>query len=123
MPTPGKLGMLCALGLLAWPRTAEACGGTFCDGGNPSMAVEQTGETILFVFDGRYVEAHVQIEYDGGDASQFAWIVPLPRVPEVSVGSWRLIESSLDTTVPVYGYSTTTTCTPLPGLNFSLSGV
>jgi MYXO-CTERM domain-containing protein len=74
------------------------------------MAVEQTGETILFVFDGEYVEAHVQIEYDGGDASQFAWIVPLPKVPEVEVGSWRLIENSLDATVPVYGYTTTNTC-------------
>ena len=29
---------------LAWaiPATATACGGTFCDGGNPSMAVEQS---------------------------------------------------------------------------------
>jgi hypothetical protein len=122
MPTPYKLGMLCALGLLAWPRTAEACGGTFCDGGNPSMAVEQTGETILFVFDGQYVEAHVQIEYDGGDASQFAWIVPLPRVPEVSVGSWRLIENSLEATVPVYGYSTTTTCNDSGGIDPSGPG-
>jgi MYXO-CTERM domain-containing protein len=79
------------------------------------MAVEQTGETVLFVFDGEYVEAHVQIEYDGGDASQFAWIVPLPKVPEVEVGSWRLIENSLDATVPVYGYSTAFTCDETSG--------
>lgn len=87
------------------PGEAEACGGTFCDGGQPtSMPVDQTGETILFAIDNGYVEAHVQIEYDGGDAQQFAWLVPVPELPEIEVGSWRLVQSVLDATVPVYGY-------------------
>ena len=100
----------CASVAWALPQTASACGGTFCDSPNPASAVEQTGETIMFVFDGDFVEAHVQIEYEGGDASQFAWLVPLPQVPEVEVGSWRLIENSLNATVPVYGFDSVSTC-------------
>jgi hypothetical protein len=87
------------------PAEAEACGGTFCDGALPTqMPVDQTGETILFAIDNGYVEAHVQIEYDGGDAQEFAWIVPVPELPEIEVGSWRLVQAVLDGTRPVYGY-------------------
>jgi len=97
------LGLAGVAGLV--PGEAEACGGTFCDANLPTeMPVDQTGETILFAIDNGYVEAHVQIEYDGGDAEQFAWIVPVPELPEIDVGSWRLVQAVLDATVPVYGY-------------------
>ncbi len=93
------------------PAEAEACGGTFCDAALPTeMPVDQTGETILFAIDNGYVEAHVQIEYDGGDADQFAWLVPVPELPEIEVGSWRLVQAALDGTRPVYGYDTTSLC-------------
>ena len=49
---------------LALPNRAEACGGTFCDTGPNAMPVDQTGENIMFVIDGAYVEAHIQIQYD-----------------------------------------------------------
>jgi MYXO-CTERM domain-containing protein len=97
-------------------RPAQACGGTFCDATLPGQqSVDQTGENLLFVLDGDYVEAHVQIEYDGGDASQFAWILPLPEIPEVEVGSWRLVQNVLDATVPVYGFEDGDTCGTRPG--------
>lgn len=91
---------------LAAPAEAHACGGTFCDPGPAagSMSVDQTGETILFAIDGGTVEAHIQIEYEGGDADRFAWIVPVPAVPEIEVGAWRLIDAALAATVPVYGF-------------------
>ncbi|MEM7153813.1 MAG: DUF2330 domain-containing protein [Myxococcota bacterium] len=92
------------------PSTADACGGTFCDGGNPNMPVDQTGEVILFASDGDFIEAHVQIDYDGGDAEQFAWLVPVPEVPEIEVGSWRLVQAALDGTVPVYGFQNNFVC-------------
>ena len=93
------------------PTPAEACGGTFCDGVLPGdMPVNQTGETILFALDNGFVEAHVQIEYDGGDAEQFAWLVPVPEIPEVEVGSWRLVQSALAGTVPVYGFENNWVC-------------
>ncbi|MBV1862136.1 MAG: DUF2330 domain-containing protein, partial [Nannocystaceae bacterium] len=104
------LSAFCAapiLGLLAHlaaPSTAAACGGTFCDGGGPSgMPVDQTGETIVFVQGGGFVEAHVQINYEGGTADQFSWIVPVPVVPEIEVGSLAFINALRSATVPSYG--------------------
>ncbi|HEY3236040.1 MAG TPA: hypothetical protein VGJ84_15090, partial [Polyangiaceae bacterium] len=49
----------------ALPRTASACGGTFCDSGPTAMPVDQSGENILFVMNGNTVEAHIQIQYQG----------------------------------------------------------
>lgn len=93
------------------PTEAQACGGTFCDGALPtSMPVDQTGETILFAIDNGFVEAHVQIEYDGGDADQFAWLVPVPAVPEIEVGSFRLVQAVLNGTQPVYGVQSRSIC-------------
>jgi hypothetical protein len=97
------LGAMVAFGAAAWmPRTAEACGGTFCDGGGPiPMPVDQSGENILFVRDGDFTEAHIQIQYQG-DAQNFAWVIPLQVVPEFSVGSEPLFQSLLNGSVPTY---------------------
>ncbi len=67
------------------------------------MPVDQTGETIVFAQGGGFVEAHVQINYDGGDADQFSWIVPVPVVPEIEVGSLSFINALRSATVPSYG--------------------
>ena len=101
---PLRLGIGAALSVASLvalsPQEAEACGGTFCDGGAP-MAVNQTGETILFrLHDGR-VEAHVQIAYNG-DPSRFAWLVPVTAIPEVKPGSSQLFINLLNSTVPTY---------------------
>jgi uncharacterized protein DUF2330 len=94
--------LVVAASMLALPRLASACGGTFCDGGGPQvMPVDQTGENILFVLDGDTVEAHVQIQYTG-DPAQFAWIVPMQAVPEVEVGSDPLFTQVLAATVPTF---------------------
>jgi MYXO-CTERM domain-containing protein len=91
------------------PDTAQACGGTFCDG--QAMPVEQTGENILFVKDGQRVEAHIQIQYNPDtDASQFAWVIPVPTVPEFSVGSQPLFDNLLNGSVPRYGRNVSFTC-------------
>lgn len=87
------------------PDAAAACGGTFCDSGPTAMPVDQTGENVLFVVDQGYVEAHVQIQYQGS-AERFAWVVPMPQVPEVSVGSQLLFNALLVTTTPSYGLNT-----------------
>jgi MYXO-CTERM domain-containing protein len=92
--------------LLLAPDHAEACGGTFCDTGPNSMPVEQTGENILFVFDGTSVEAHIQIQYDPNvDADKFAWVIPVLTVPEFEVGSDLLFQNLLAGTVPTYGFN------------------
>jgi len=96
------------------PAIADACGGMFCDAPPPDglpMPVDQTGENILFTIGGGFVEAHVQIEYAADDDTQrFAWIVPVPEVPEIEVGSARLLDNTLDATVPIYGFETQSSC-------------
>jgi hypothetical protein len=106
--THSKLWLLPIVGsaLLLSPRSASACGGTFCDSGPTAMPVDQTGENVLFVMDGQNVEAHVQIQYQG-EAAKFAWIVPMPKVPTVSVGSQPLFSALLSSTVPSYGFTQT----------------
>jgi hypothetical protein len=84
---------------------ASACGGTFCDRAR-LVPVDQKGENILFVVDGGYVEAHIQIQYQG-DPEKFAWVLPLPAVPDsMSVGSQPLFGNLLGATVPMYGIGT-----------------
>lgn len=65
------------------------------------MPVDQSGENILFVMDGRTVEAHVQIQYQG-DPEQFAWVVPVMALPEIEAGSDALFQNMLDATVPTF---------------------
>jgi hypothetical protein len=103
---------LAALGAaLGAPRSAAACGGTFCDSGPRAMAVDQKGENILFVVAGGKVEAHIQIQYKG-DAARFAWVLPVPALPEVEVGSQALFQNLLSGTVPRYGLNAITDSCP-----------
>jgi MYXO-CTERM domain-containing protein len=104
----GATAIACAAGALCFtdsPRAAYACGGTFCDIGPRAMPVDQTGENILFVIDSGKVEAHIQIQYRG-DAARFSWILPVPALPEIEVGSDPLFAKLLQGTVPTFGFST-----------------
>lgn len=47
-------------------------------------AVNQSSEQIIFEVEPGWVTAHVLIRY-AGDPSQFAWIVPVPEVPELAI--------------------------------------
>lgn len=58
----------------------HACGGFFCQ----TTPVNQAAERILFVADEGTVTTHVQIVYNGA-AADFAWILPVPSVPELDV--------------------------------------
>ncbi len=100
------LAPLLALGTTSLSRSAAACGGTFCDSGPTAMPVDQTGENVLFAMENGRVEAHVQIQYTG-DPERFAWIVPMPKVPSVEVGSELLFDQLLLSTVPSYGFTST----------------
>lgn len=96
------LSVLAAAG--SAPSRAEACGGTFCDQappGQPPMPVDQTGENVLFVMQNGFVEAHIQIQYQG-DPARFAWIIPIPVEPELSVGSQVLFTNLMNGTVPTF---------------------
>jgi hypothetical protein len=100
----GSASILFACLALLRASSVFACGGTFCDSpppGKPPMPVDQSGENILFVFAEGHVEAHIQIQYTG-DPARFAWLVPVPKVPEISVGSERLFANLLNATVPTF---------------------
>ncbi|MEM7136164.1 MAG: DUF2330 domain-containing protein [Myxococcota bacterium] len=73
-----------ALSAAALPSPAEACGGFFCSANAP---VNQAAERIIFSKNADdTVTAVVQIQYSG-PSEEFAWVLPVPGIPEVSVSS------------------------------------
>jgi hypothetical protein len=90
----GVLLGLCVVGT----RSAEACGGFFCQ----NVPVDQSGEHLLFgIEDDGTVVAHIQIQYQGA-AESFAWVLPLPSEPEVSVGSDEIFRTLRNLTDPQF---------------------
>ncbi len=86
--TPALAVLAAAAAYLAAPAPASACGGLVCDGGGPfnQVSVDQANERILFLMedDGSgetLMTAVIQIQYEG-EADDFAWILPVPEVPE-----------------------------------------
>jgi hypothetical protein len=103
---------LSALGTLVLPAPASACGGFFCS----NQPIDQSGENIVFsVEEDGAIEAHVQILYQGA-AEQFAWILPTPSAPALSVGTDALFRDLDQATRPVFvtESETTGTCRPEP---------
>lgn len=88
-----------AVAISLYPREARACG-CFAPP-DPSKPVVQAGERIVFAVDDGVVTAHIQIQYTG-EADEFAWLVPLPAVPEVSVGVEELFTQIEATTAPSF---------------------
>ena len=84
--------------LLALPSTAQACGGFFCNSGSP---IRQQGEQIVFTVGGGTVNATIQINY-AGEASDFAWVVPVASVPIIDVGPQQLFNDLRWRTDPYY---------------------
>lgn len=86
-----------SLALLSSP--ALACGGFFCS----NVEVAQSAERILFAVDEERgeVEAHVQIFYQG-PAPEFAWVVPSPSIPQLSVSSDEVFRVLDEVTRPTF---------------------
>jgi hypothetical protein len=63
--------------------------------------VVQAGERILFAVDNGMVTAHVQIQYSG-EAREFGWLLPLPSVPTLKLGTEELFSQLIATTQPRY---------------------
>lgn len=96
-----RLGLAAALaaGTLLQSDPAAACG---CLSppvpslDDESFGVNQQSESILFEVEPGFVTAHVLIRYAGAPES-FAWIVPVPSVPELEISNpvtFGLIESA-----------------------------
>lgn len=104
------------LWLLATPaRPVHACGGFFCSQNGPSVPgnsgptapvyanpVSQTAERIVFVkHDDGTITAVIQILYEG-PARNFAWLLPVPGVPQVAVSSGAVLDALQVATNPTY---------------------
>lgn len=88
-----------AIAISFYPRDARACG-CFAPP-DPSRPVVQAGERIVFAVEDGVVTAHIQIQYSGS-AEEFAWLVPLPAIPEVTVGVEELFTQIDATTTPSF---------------------
>ncbi|MFZ5444327.1 MAG: DUF2330 domain-containing protein [Myxococcota bacterium] len=86
-------------------RRAEACG-CFAPP-DPTVPIVQAGERILFAVENGVVTAHIQIQY-AGDAKDFGWLLPLPSVPTLKLGTEELFTQLINTTQPRYFVRTTT---------------
>jgi len=87
-----------AVAALAPRPVAQACGGFFCQ----QVPIDQIGEQIIFRQDGGTTTAIVLIQYQGA-AEDFSWVVPVPGVPEFSVGSSLLFQQLEPLTRPQFG--------------------
>ncbi len=95
----------CLLVAVLWARPAEACG-CFTPP-NPTVPVVQAGERILFAVENGEVTAHVQVQYAGASGQEFGWLLPLPSVPTLELGTDELFARLTTTTQPRYQMNTT----------------
>jgi MYXO-CTERM domain-containing protein len=85
------------------PGPAHACGGLFCSAAAP---VNQAAERIIFSknADGT-VTAVVQIQYQG-PSEEFAWVLPVPGIPDVNVSSDLAFTRLQQASNPQYSFTT-----------------
>jgi Uncharacterized protein conserved in bacteria (DUF2330) len=99
------LTLCCVLVAAWWPHRAEACG-CFTPP-NPTVPVVQAGERILFAVANGQVTAHVQVQYSGASGQEFGWLLPLPAVPTLELGTDELFARLTLATQPRSQMSTT----------------
>jgi len=91
---------LAILGLaLCYNTDAGACG-CFTPP-DPSVPIVQAGERIAFAIADGTVTANIQIQYQGS-ATDFGWLLPLPSVPTLELGTDELFTKLISTTQPQY---------------------
>lgn len=98
------LTLFCSLCVALYSQRTEACG-CFTPP-NPAVPVVQAGERILFAVQGGQVTAHVQVQYSGASGQEFGWLLPLPSVPALELGTDELFAQLINTTQPQYQLNT-----------------
>jgi MYXO-CTERM domain-containing protein len=68
---------------------------------DPTVPIVQAGERIAFQVEDGVVTAHIQIQYSGS-AEEFGWLLPLPSVPTLDVGTDELFTQLIQQTQPLY---------------------
>ncbi len=91
------------LALISLPKPAQACGGFFCSASQP---VNQAAERIIFSKnEDQTVTAVVQIQYQG-PSEEFAWVLPVPGIPDVDVSSNLAFTRLQQASNPQYNFTT-----------------
>ncbi len=106
-----------ALGLVLFSQPVDACG-CFAPP-DPSVPIVQAGERILFAVDNGVVTAHIQIQY-AGEAKDFGWLLPLPSVPTLKLGTEELFTQLISTTQPRYFVKTVVNGSCAGGISFGV---
>jgi len=86
-----------------------ACGGFFCT----TAPVDQAAERVIFTMDEGTVTTYVQINYVG-KADDFAWILPLPAVPQIDTAQRSTFDDLNRLTQPIYISPRPPDCLRLP---------
>ncbi len=81
------------------PNDAEACG-CFVPP-DPTVPIVQAGERILFGMQNGVVTSHIQVQYSGA-AEEFGWLLPMPSIPEMELGTDELFAQLIAQTQPTY---------------------
>jgi hypothetical protein len=109
-----------ALAVLTWQAEAHACG-CFTQP-NVQTPVVQAGERILFAHEGGNLVAYIQIQYQGS-ADHFGWLVPLPSVPTLELGTDEVFTQLGNVTQPTFTLTTNNICTGVSYSSSSSSGI
>ncbi|MGC6416998.1 MAG: DUF2330 domain-containing protein [Bradymonadia bacterium] len=92
--------LLLVFALVHNASVAFACGGFFCN----AQPVDQQAERIIFVQeDENTISSYVEIQYQGAPEA-FAWIVPVPSVPELDVWNGQAFNSLDLATQPQWNF-------------------
>jgi MYXO-CTERM domain-containing protein len=94
--------VVCVAAWLTGARQVEASGALLSPQpvGEEDYAVNAQGEQVIFELEPGFVTAHVLIQYSGAP-ERFAWIVPVPSAPEVSLSDERAFALLDDRTRPL----------------------
>ena len=108
----GLAALLAALAMTFVAAPAWACGGFFCF----TQPIDQSAERILYIQEDGKMTAHIQISYTGED-DKFSWILPLPSIPELGVGSDEIFRVLEQETAPRFQleWKNTATCNGYSG--------
>lgn len=109
---PGKtmvyVLVLATVALAATAPPAWACGGFFYK----EIPIDQTGEQIIFRQDGSTITAILSIQYEG-EAEDFAWVLPVPSEPEITLASDLVFEPLESATRPQFRLDTEGSACPV----------
>jgi hypothetical protein len=95
--SPIVASLAALLGATVFAAPVAACGGFFCT----TVPVDQAAERVIFTMDEGTVTTYVQINYVGA-AEDFAWILPVPAVPQIDTAEMATFLDLSRLTSPVY---------------------